>query len=309
MSSTIDQAKVIDAIVACEAGPVAKQDGARLVDTWIQKLPTFGDTKWPSVGVEMPFYIKLDEKTYAVGMMDRLAQSYEYGIVGGEWKSRRAPKLKKDGTPYQGDTENDWLAEISMGPQLAIYGLAMREGVFCSGTDAKTMLNIPEPVLLVRACVKSVPATIWPTDWERGLFRFPKAVLDSTRNAILVKAAQLRAARMTGLVPWQMPGYHCKSWNRVCEYYQDCTGHKFPQASPVAFHETDPGFEAARRLNLDPLDRELIVLSQSGYQLVSQCAEKWRRVYGGHSKEETSIELQTGTAMHAGLAAVYEQLR
>ena len=311
MSSLVDTNKVIDAIVASDSGPLAKQEAARLVETWIASMPKFGDSSWKSVGVEMPFYIRLAEKTVVVGMMDRLASSPEHGVVGGEWKSRRAPKIKKDGTPYMGDTEGDWLAEISEGAQLATYALAMREGAFLYKEEKEPAWAplIAEPILLVRACVKSTPAQIWPKNWEAGVFKFPKDVLDSVRSAYLVKAEQIRAARKSGLVPWQLTGYQCKSYNRMCEFYGDCKKRIYAPPAPVAFHPTDPGFEAAKRLGLDATDPELVVLSQSGYAAVSQCTEKWRRVYDGHAPGETSFELEVGAALHAGLAAVYEQLR
>src|SRR5690349_21267075 len=108
----IDQSKVIEAIVGCEIGGPAKEEAARLAEKWLEKLETFPEMGWRVVFAEAPFYIQLEEKTYIVGQMDAGFQDSE-GMVFGEWKSRRAPKLKKDGTAYAGDDEDGWLADIS----------------------------------------------------------------------------------------------------------------------------------------------------------------------------------------------------
>ena len=71
----------------------------------------------------------LAPKTLIVGVIDALKED-EFGIYGVEHKTKGAPKIKKDGTPYEGSSEYDWLAEIGGGIQLRIYALAIQEAMF-----------------------------------------------------------------------------------------------------------------------------------------------------------------------------------
>lgn len=305
----IDRNKIIEALVKCDVGPVAKEAAGPLIDAWLERLPTFEDTAWPTLAVETGWYLRLDPKTLIVGQCDRLMRDPDGNLVLGEWKTRREVKITKAGVPYKGDTEQDWLEEIAGGPQLSVYALALRDGWFPGlGEDIWCKYSAIEPRVLVRAVTKNQPPLIWPTRQTDGIFTFPPAALDATRNALLVKAAQVRAARATGLVPYQLRGFHCRSYGRVCGYYDDCTNNRFPPAGNVAWHPTDPGFEVPRLLGLDATDPDLVILSQSSYQTLSTCAEKYRRSYGGHGDNEESFELQVGTAFHAAIAALYVQM-
>lgn len=301
----VNPEKVIAAIVGSKVGSTAKEEAARLVEHWMQKSVDWPDTKLPTIAAEVLWYIKLEPKIVIVGAVDRIL----LGNVFCEWKTRRAPKLKLDGTPYKGDDEVSWLGEISEGMQLATYALAAREGMF-KFPEGWVSLGVPNPWILVRCAVKSKPPQVWPTDPSGGQFSFPQGVLDSTRNALLVKAHQIRAARSTGLVPWQATGYHCKQWGRECEFLPTlCRVHKHPPTKDAGFHATDPGYKVCELLGLDYHDPELVVLSQSAYSVFSQCMEKGRIMYGRHAGDEESFELQVGQAFHLGLASFYEQLK
>jgi len=306
VKADIRMGEVLDAIVACDVSPVAREAGAKLVEAWIKDMPKRPDSAWPSLLVEAPFAIYLDEHTIIVGQCDRIARD-SVGPVSSEWKSKKAPQIRKDGQAYKGQTEFDWLEEISQGPQLAVYSLAQREGQFWNGSEW-VRLNVAEPRTIVRAINKDIPYEVWPKRWEDGFFAFPQTVLDSTRDALLVKAAALRAMRRSGLVPYQLQGKHCfNQYGSDCVHLGICRRHAHPPSKPVAFHATDPGFVAAELLGLDIADPELIVLSQSAYQTASLCAEKHRIEYEGHAKSEESLATQVGTVLHAGLAAVYRQ--
>src|SRR5882672_9030760 len=170
----IDREKVIQALVDADISPEARLAAGGLVEMWLERLETFPEINWKVVLVETPFYIQLEEKTFIVGQMDAVFQD-EKGYVQAEWKTRRAPKLKKDGTNYAGDDEGGWLSDISNGPQLGVYALAGREGVFLPFINPHESLSlmIAQPRILVRAAVKSTPPTTWPSQYEKGLFTFP----------------------------------------------------------------------------------------------------------------------------------------
>jgi hypothetical protein len=309
--------KVVAAIVASHVGAEAKMEAARLVEGWMDFAPMWPDTKMTVLGVECLWRLELEEKTIAVGVVDRISCDEAYVPLFSEWKTRRAPKLKLNGEPYKGDDEGSWLEEISGGPQLAVYALAARDGLFLLSDEAAEWTKFednPEPTVLVRCAVKSKPVDVWPMKPQDGVFSFPTAVLDATRDALVVKAHAIRAARKLGLVPWQMMGYHCKTYNRDCEHLPLCRTHQHPPAEPQGWQHAedvapDPGYKVAALLGLDVHDPELVVLSQSAYQTYSRCMEKGRIDYGGHVKGETSYELEVGSAFHEGVAEFNRQLQ
>jgi len=300
--------KVIQAIVNCPVGAVAKEEAARLCGAWIDKASTWPDTDLETVGVEVLWHIQLEPKTIIVGVIDKISRD-KFGYLFSEWKTRRAPKIKKDGTPYLGDTEDDWLAEISQGVQLSTYALGAKKGKFLLDEEWKTLEQAGEPRILVRAAVKSTPPQIWPSNPAKGTFAFPNGVLQATESALLVMASSLRGAHKLNVTPWMMTGYQCKAYNRVCEHYETrCKVHLHPPITPVSWQHKDaaspdPGYKVCELLGLDINDPELVVLSQSAYQTYSRCLEKGRIEYGGHVLGEASYELEVGSCFHAGLAA------
>jgi hypothetical protein len=313
----IDVNKVTTAIVESDIGPAAKEESARLVEGWLEGLDTFPETQWKNLFVETPFYIQLDPKFYVVGQMDAGFHDGE-GVILAEWKSRRAPKLKKDGTAWAGDDEDGWLADISNGPQLGVYGLAGREGTFITPHEYRP--DISEPRILVRAAVKSNPVVTWPNDYRKGLFTMPGALLDTVRAALLSEATSIRARRKLGQVPYQVPGLQCTNmYRRTCGFYEEvCRKRLTPPAEPVGWHHPDdkapdPGLDVATILGLDIHDPQLVVLSQSALQDHYQCAERARIRYGGFFAkggslgEDFEFEREVGTGLHKALATIYRQ--
>jgi hypothetical protein len=316
VSQSIDLGKLTDALVAADIGPGAREEASRLVEGWLGRLDTFPEVGWRVRFVETPFYISLAHKVYVVGQMDAGFSDKE-GIIFGEWKSRRAPKLKKDGTNYAGDDKAGWLEEISNGPQLGAYALAGREGYFISPVDNDVQKcgfgckvhtrswKVDEPRILVRAAVKSTPVDIW-----EGMFKFEGALLDTVKASLLSEAAAIRARRQLGSVPFAIPGIHCTNmYHRKCEHYDTvCQKRLTPPMEPVGFHPTDPGFVVAELLGLDPHDRELVVISASALDDWRWCPERGRINYDGHAPREEDFNLDTGTGLHKGLAEIYRQL-
>lgn len=306
----IDVNVVADALVACDIGGPAREEGARLVEGWINRMEEYPENKWKVIFVEAPFYIQLEEKVIIVGQMDAGFHTGEMAVLG-EWKSRRAPKLKKDGNPWAGDDEAGWLVEISNGPQLGVYALAGREGTFLpfDNPAEELSLGVPEPTIMVRAAVKSSPVQIW-----QGMFTFPTTLLDTVRAALLSEAVSIRARRKLGMVPYQIPGLQCTNmYHRVCQYLEPvCRPKATPPVEVVGWHHPDdknpdPGFEICGVMGLDAHDPELVVLSASALGDHYQCAELARIRYGGFFPAEEQYELSVGTALHRGLAAVYRQ--
>lgn len=306
----IDREKLTEAILAADVGGPAKEEGARLVEAWLEKLPELPEAGWKVQFVEAPFFIQLQPKTYIVGQLDACFHDGEHTVLG-EWKSRRAPKLKKDGTNYAGDDEVGWLEEITNGLQLGVYALAGREGHFLTDINPSTKaftdpLELVEPHILVRAAVKSNPVVLWS-----GQFSFPGALLDTVKSALLSEAESIRARRKLGVVPYQIPGIHCTNmYHRKCEHYDTfCQKRLTPPAEPKDWHPTDPGFAVPRLLGLDIQDRELVVLSASSLDDNYQCAERARINYEGHAVREKDFNLDAGTVLHTGLKNIYQQLQ
>lgn len=320
----MDTQPITDAILKAPVSPTAREAASPLVDAYLEAMASFPDTARKTLAVEVPWRLWLDEKTLVVGVIDRLAQD-ERGVFGAEWKTKGAPKLKKDGTPYAGSSEEDWLAEISQGVQVGIYALALRDAdfIFPAAVYNPADWNAGPPRILVRACIKSDPPAFWPTDPSRGIFSFEAAYLDSVRAALLSKAAQIRAARnsvrllpayppVSGVTfweknkPWQLPGVHCTNmYRRTCEFLPLCRERKTPTGNPPhAFDPSNPAYPALDGLNLEP---DTVVLSASSYADYAWCIERGRIISGGYFDKEPSLELEIGTAYHAALAAIYSQ--
>lgn len=312
MPVVIDQNAIIDAVVAVKVGASAKEAAGPYVEAWIESYAD-ADAALTVHAVEVPFYVQIEPKTYVVGQQDAVF-SDEHGWLCGEWKTKRAPRSKRDGTPYAGESEDDWLEEISQGPQLKTYALAAKYGrFFIGGNNPRPMLACERPRIMVRAVLKSHPPDFWPTDPARGIFTFSEDSLRACHDAYIAKANSIRMMRKLGKTPWQLIGPQCKAYNRMCDNYVRCKAHQFPDITPRAWAHPDdaapdPGYEVCKLLNLDPRDPELVVLSQSAYQAYSRCAELGRTAYGGYFAREASFELELGTATHAGLAEFYRQL-
>lgn len=294
--------RIVDAVCKSTSNVQARIEGVRLAQTYIQRMKNWGDSEWKTLAVETPFYIQLEPKIFVVGVVDRITDS-----LFCEWKTHRAPKIKKDGQPYKGDSEDDWLREIKAGPQVAVYGLAGREGHFLTESGE---VDYRTDGILVRAALKSTPASFWPAKWENGVLKFSQERLDATRNALLVRAYQIRASRKLGLVPFALPGFHCYSYGRECSRIEQCHRQEYVPIEPKGWaHEADtnpdPGYAACKQLGLNPVDPDLVVISQSAYQTYSLCMEKGRVSYSGHVPGEDTLELSVGTAYHAAMAEIY----
>jgi len=296
---------IIDAICACPVSVTAREEAARLAESYIARFS--GDSKrWQVLAVESPFYMWLDPFTLIVGVMDSIRRDQDGQVEGLELKTRRAPKIKKDGQPYKGDTEQDWLAEISNSPQLAIYAMAMRQGTF---------VNLcPTPVetvacrIRVRCAVKSTPAAIWPTQ-DDGLFQFSSPLMDKTQEALLSAAASIRAHRQRGTVPWQLQGHWCSQFGRDCVHLPVCRERKNPTGAPKTLHSaTDPGSVAiAAAIGANPVNDSLVILSASSYGDWGTCSELYRLNSGGYFPAEESEAMDIGKAFHVAVGAWHKE--
>jgi hypothetical protein len=313
----IDEQKIIDILVAADLPPSAKELGADLCEKWIARHLK-SDLQRRVLAVECGFHIWIDDKTLVVGMQDGIFQD-ENGTLGGEWKSKKAPRVKLNGEPYKGDTEEDWLLEISTGPQLAIYALAQHAGIFYEvGNPNPLRFDVPVPRIMVRAAIKSNPPSFWPEEEANGIFTFQPEYLDGIESALLSCAKQIRGARRDQeIVPWQLPGKQCFGWGRECQFLGSvaapgCVQHCYPIGKEVyIFNPNDPAFEGALKF-CDPKkleNPELVVLSASSYQLFFECAEKFRQITGHGGEKDESEALATGSALHLALAEYYRQVK
>jgi hypothetical protein len=337
---TVDDA-ILDAITAAvnalNIPATAKIKGLELIEAWIQQAAAF-DAQFPTVGVELPFFILLDEYTVIVGVQDRVALDAA-GLFGCEWKSTKGT------TKFW--NEDKWVASMLRGQQMSVYGLAQREGYFWWPRlqDEQTVLaledvGVPEgnkqlvmamngpplwqpkvrkPRIMIRAITKETPSVIWPTSGPGdAIFEISKARLDDTRAALLNRADAIRTMRLSKRVPWQLTGMHCEDRfsHEMCPFYEigeaeGCHRGVHPETPEAGggFSEDDPGSKALKAaeslMHVKLSDPRVVVLSSSSYDDGSKCAEYFRRVTIAGSQINDKTEIQIGTALHMGLACWY----
>lgn len=302
----IDFERVVNAIISTDVkSPAAKEAAAELVEAWIAKKGVEDANRFTVVAVECGFHIWLDKKTVVVGVTDAIFN--DGGIIGGEWKSTKGPS--------QWWNESKWLRDIGEGPQIATYALAQQRGRFfeVGGDPAGFELNVQRPRILVRAACKTNPVQFWPESVS-GVYEFSDEKLEATANSYLNKAAQIRALRKTGKFPWEIPGKHCTPFGdkHVCPHFEACTSQSTPVGIPKAvFDPSDPASVAAvaHLLPEQINDPDLVILSASSYQTAARCMELYRITAGAYGEKDTNLALDTGSAMHAGLADFYRQLK
>lgn len=297
----IDRERVTKAVLETECSPLALEEGAGLVQAWIDRYEEDKDDE--ILAVECGWSVRLDERTWAVGVMDMVAKN-EKGVYAAEWKSTRAPSR------YWG--EEKWLESIRSGPQIAVYALALSQGTFTSregGIVNWDVFTVKPPVRIrVRACVKTAVPDFWPVNPVDGWCEFGPEALDAVAAGFRARAEQVRASRRLGLVPWQLTGDHCTKWNRQCEYYEECREYRYPEIA-VGFDISDPAARLALPYLPDEATRQdAVILSASAYSDYSRCMELGRRKSQGGGKEE-SLALETGTVLHAGIGEFYRQIR
>jgi hypothetical protein len=299
----------------------AALEGSRLTQYWIEELAKF-DAQYPTIGVEMPFFIILEKYTVVVGMQDRIAMDGA-GVFGCEWKTTKGT------TRYW--NEEKWIEQIKNSAQLKTYGLGQHEGYFIPGDqpfNAPGNLLVGEmggptlwhpeikfPRILVRAITKEDPPNLWGVD-PPAFFEIDKKSMDMTREAYLIKADQIRAARNRKNAPWQIVGQQCMDrykFGEFCRFHESCLAETHPIAEILGggFNEDDPGgkaIKAAQSLMRVPLnDPRVVILSASAYSDATDCMEKYRRTAIEGSEENP--EMDKGTALHAGVAEFYRVAR
>lgn len=294
----MDTERITEAIISTGAGPLALEEGAALAQSWIEeKLPS--DAEDEIIAVECGFSVQVDERTWIIGVQDLIAADAR-GVYGFEFKTTKEP-----GRYWN---EGKWLDSIKSGPQIAVYALALHRGVFYEN-GSPFVLSVPVPVReRVRAITKQVPPQYWPINDSDAWQVFDAPALDAVTNAFRSKAAQIRAARKLGVRPFQFPGRQCESFGKVCQYWDECTGWKAPEAVH-GFDSDDPAAKLALPfLGVDAQHEDAVILSASSYQDYSRCMELGARnaVAGG---KESNHALEVGTVLHAAVAEAYRQLR
>lgn len=305
---------ITQAIVSLpDIGPIEKQQGAALVDAYITRFADDPE-KFDILEVEVPWYVWLTPQTLVVGVIDQIRRSKETSIVEGlELKTRRAPKIKKDGQPYKGDTEADWKEELINSPQLNVYAMALMMG---QQTDGAYLFSQPYAEkegyvhLRIRAAIKSEPPMLWPTN-DDGLFTFSPEACERTVSILRAEADAVRTMRRSGVVPWQMQGSWCRQYGRDCDHFKVCRERENPTGDGPAKHSpSDPGsqaIEAALRANRVFDESELVIFSASSYSDWGTCKELYRLNTGGYFPQQSTQAMQTGTVFHAGVAVWAKQ--
>ena len=306
---TLDTEAIGKAILAAPIVDSAKEPAAALCEAWIARFgPT--DSQWRVVAAESPWWMWLTPKTLVVGMQDVIYADSQ-GIAGGEWKSKRPPRIRKDGQPYQGDTEQDWVRGLVNSAQCKIYALAMREGSYVkpvSVGDRAAMKAAPR--IRVRAANKSTPPTLWPAE-DDALFEYSAEMLDLVRDILTTKADSIRSMRRVHPDrPWGLSGIHCTNrFGRECEYlHHFCAEMKVPPYGSAKFDTNDPGWLAVKHADADLSDPELVIFSASSFESAQWCDERYHLLTTGTLEKQSDINLDIGTGMHTGLAVYYTQL-
>ena len=312
---------ILRAILAAGLPPLAAEEASVLVEAWVDTWAEQDAENWTIEASEMPFYLWLDaEKTaLCIGVSDLRGRDAEGGFHA-EWKSATPPK------PRARWGEESWIADLSNGPQLAVYGLAQREGRFLDAVvRPNETLIVPgwidgertetAPRLFVRVCLKSSPPAFWPSTGGVFQVQFDHAGLNRVKAALLNEARAIQARRRTEGLPWMYPGNQCTNkYGRVCDSYEDCKTGKYPPIEKDhRFSSSDPGgqvLEHVQRLHPESFESpDLVILSASAYSDAQQCPELYRRRNLCRQPKEESYALNVGRGMHAGLAELYTQVR
>lgn len=308
---SLDSVRIANAIIECDASPMAREEGARLVDAWVARWLD-EDSNLRVIAVECGFHIWLDELTLVVGVSDLITED-RISPFANEWKSAKAPQLKKDGTPNAYWNEHVWLENIVRGPQLSIYALALHEGTYYDSSGQKYQFNVENPRVRVRACVKSDPVEFWPTRPEDAVYEFPGAGLGTVRNALLARAGMIRHLRASNLMPWQLMGKQCYSRFRrdeKCRFWGVCESRVPPPITRVFDSSNPAGPLALKHVDPERLARPgMVVLSATSYETGSNCAEAYRIELSERGENESNLALDTGTALHCGVAEMYRQIK
>ena len=283
--------RITAAVMETGAPALALEEGIELAQHWVDNDPIAGRT---IAAVETGFVLWLDDNTVVIGVQDCLTEEDGQTVLN-EWKTT------KEATRYW--NAHKWQESITEGPQIAIYGLAAREGKFYPREGGVFEPKVRHPRVRVRAISKSKPPVIWPEDNE-GVIDIPDDRLEMTRKALLAKAAGLRAMRQTS-APWALPGIWCTNqFRRQCPFYFECVDRKIPEGFGP-FAKGDPAYSLALpHIGRDPSDPNLVIMGYSMFSSLSECAEKYRRNTLIEEKE-TSHDLSVGTVLHAGVASWY----
>lgn len=306
VATVVNIERIEEAILAVPASPLAKEEGARLVQAFMERHAESDSQRFAVLDVERPWHLWLDEWTLLVGCKDAKFDDGQETPLLGEWKSHKEPRRTKAGEIYKGEGPADWLEKMANGPQLGIYAL---HEVETTGAEYARVM--------VRAAVKSSPVELWPPNEADGIFILNRDYLMHLKNALLVRAKQIRAAKMSGLVPWEwVSGYRCNHiYGKPCQFLGDCMKHEHPTGQKQAFNADDPGAAAildALRDHGDSAlleDPRLVILSASAYQNFTTCMERGRRIQYGLGLDDASFNLETGSVFHAGVAQMYREIQ
>lgn len=305
----IDQNKILTAIEGAKVSASAREEGAALLDFWIQETAEL-DARDETLAVEAGFYIQ-HGNTFIVGTQDRIARSHVSGeVFGCEWKTT------KHETKFWNKTT--WYDSISKGHQVATYALGLKTGTLVEPVEGGFDFSEDGSAnILVRAVSKSSPPKLWPSA-EGQFVNVSEERMQATLNTYINAAQSIRALRRSGVGPWALPGIQCTNmFRKQCPFYESCT--KFQTSNPHTDIKTllqsfSPGSQLVVRTLIDRglvrVDNlsDVVVLSASTLGSYAQCPERWSRESTG-SVDEASGALDVGTVLHTGLAEVYGQMK
>lgn len=338
----IDSERIFNAILASGVtSPKSIETGSELVDSWVEQCQET-DKKYRTLGLEVGWFIALDERTFVVGAVDKLVVEpntidVDDGVVSGvRHKSDPFVFERKTTSASKTWTAEKWFEDLRGGSQVATYAAALKWGTFIqketiTGTPSltssfsaertrETCYAVASPRVLARAITKTKPPMIWPTP-DGAWIDFTDARLDAQMNAYRSEAAALHTRRRLGLVPWQTPGFQCTLTfgftKRPCSAWNTC--HETLEF-PVTDGRVRPlGLSPGSQTVVDhlittgriPLDNagDVVVLSASSMKSAQQCSELWRQESIGATRQDDNEAMDTGTVLHAGMKSFDEQMK
>lgn len=347
MIPQIDDSRIFNAILASGVeSAVAIEQGSALVDAWAAQCVET-DLKYRTLGLEVGWFIALDPRTFVVGAVDKLAVE-RTSIT--ERNTRTVPKSvdeyleqeksvpsapgfsttvvesdpfvfeRKTTSASKTWTAEKWFEDLRKGSQVAIYAAALKWGTFIYRDDSlgrctEEVYKVESPRVLARAITKTKPPMVWPTP-EGAWIDFTEARLNATMAAFRNTAAAIRAQRSTGVVPWQLPGFHCTLTfgftKRPCSAWRTCHETlEYPVGDPTY---TPVGLSPGSASVVDHLVRtgripvdgfaDVVILSASSSKSYQQCPELWRQESLGATEQESNEAMDIGTVLHCGMAEV-----
>jgi len=294
---------ILDAVMAVDVPPTARETAMPLVESYIERWAG-QDSGEITLGVEVPFTLLVGGNTLYLGFLDHLFQTDNLPLGIGEFKSIREPS--------RWFKERIWVVEKLRAPQTLLYALAGFHGDLFYGGGWHSGSG-RSPAVRFRGVSKGKNHECWPE--KELLYRPNSEQLTNIYRALTAKGETISALknRVGGAItPWQLPGYQCTQYNKLCEFYEKfCQKLNPPQGwgtikkSRAECKPLTERIEYYKELCKGELS---VILSKGLYDTASNCLEKYRIISFKHGEIQSNLNMQIGIAFHAGVGGYHGAL-